>query len=167
MGSEAPIRLFTKSDNEAITRPRRTRSQVSGTFPLSGKRPYYTGSGRLRRSAPSYAKSVGQVLAWRSSGSRDARVRAGAGAGWSKIASRTETAGEKRRLRAVWYFRHDGINLLEVTTSAGSVTKLTHGFVVIPGIGSVVEVIKDGVKGAVEDMRYFPQIGLEKSGLFS
>lgn len=44
------------------------------------------------------------------------------------------------------YFRHDGINLLEVTTSAGSVTKLTHGYQVIGGIGSVVEVDKDGTR---------------------
>jgi YD repeat-containing protein len=44
------------------------------------------------------------------------------------------------------YFRHDGLNLLEVCTSAGSVTKLTHGYQVINGIGSVVEVDVDGTR---------------------
>ena len=65
------------------------------------------------------------------------------------------------------YFRHDGgrmashspsnnangvlqqsgvplCNLLELVTSAGSVTKLTHGYTPIDGIGSVVEVDIDG-----------------------
>jgi len=42
------------------------------------------------------------------------------------------------------YFRHDGINLLEILTSAGSVTKVVHGYRVIDGIGSVVEVSIDG-----------------------
>jgi len=44
------------------------------------------------------------------------------------------------------YFRHDGIDLLEISTSAGSVTKLTHGYKVIDGIGSVVEVDVDGTR---------------------
>jgi len=44
------------------------------------------------------------------------------------------------------YFRHDGIDLLEISTSAGSVTKLTHGYKVINGIGSVVEVDVDGTR---------------------
>jgi YD repeat-containing protein len=41
------------------------------------------------------------------------------------------------------YFRHDGINLLEIDDGA-TVTKLIHGFQVIDGIGSVVEVDVDG-----------------------
>jgi RHS repeat-associated protein len=44
------------------------------------------------------------------------------------------------------YFRHDGINFLEITTSAGSVTKLTNGYQMISGIGSVVEVDVDGTR---------------------
>jgi uncharacterized protein RhaS with RHS repeats len=41
------------------------------------------------------------------------------------------------------YFRHDGINLLEIDDGA-TVTKLIHGFQVIDGIGSVVEIDVDG-----------------------
>ena len=37
------------------------------------------------------------------------------------------------------YFRHDGMNLLEIASSDGTVTKLAHGYSDIAGIGSVVE----------------------------
>jgi hypothetical protein len=66
---------------------------------------------------------------------------------------RTQTASGKGDGGAVWHFRHDGINLLEVTNSAGSVTKLTHGYTIIGGIGSVVEVDVDGT-------RYFLEIDI-------
>jgi len=42
------------------------------------------------------------------------------------------------------YFRHDGINILEMTTSDGHTTKLTHGHATIDGIGSVIEMQIDG-----------------------
>ena len=42
------------------------------------------------------------------------------------------------------YFRHDGINLLEIAKSDGTLTKLTHGYTPTTGIGSVVEVDIDG-----------------------
>ena len=44
------------------------------------------------------------------------------------------------------YFRHDGINLLEVAKTDGTITKLTHGHSEIDGIGSVVEVEIDGTR---------------------
>jgi YD repeat-containing protein len=41
------------------------------------------------------------------------------------------------------YFRHDGINLLEID-DGGTLTKLVHGYTEIDGIGSVIEVDVDG-----------------------
>jgi len=44
------------------------------------------------------------------------------------------------------YFRHDGLNFIEIATSEGSLTKLTHGYTTVNGIASVVEVEVDGTR---------------------
>ena len=44
------------------------------------------------------------------------------------------------------YFRHDGLDLLEIADTSGNLTKLTHGYKVIDGIGSVVEIEKNGTR---------------------
>ena len=44
------------------------------------------------------------------------------------------------------YFRHDGMNPLEVVMSDGTVTKITHGHPRVPGIGAVAEAVVDGVR---------------------
>ena len=59
--------------------------------------------------------------------------------------------GLLRRIRmdeggTVSYFRHDGINLLEVAKSDGTITKLPHGYSQTDGISSVVEVEIDGTR---------------------
>jgi len=43
-------------------------------------------------------------------------------------------------------FKHDGIDLLEVSDSSGNLTKITHGYKVIDGIGSVVEIEVNGTR---------------------
>ncbi len=44
------------------------------------------------------------------------------------------------------YFRHDGMDFIEIAKSDGTVTKLTHGCTPTTGIGSVVEVDIDGTR---------------------
>jgi RHS repeat-associated protein len=58
--------------------------------------------------------------------------------------SGTTTASGRSHGETYYHFKHDGINLLEVITSAGSVTKIVHGYTTIDGIGSVVEVEING-----------------------
>jgi hypothetical protein len=44
------------------------------------------------------------------------------------------------------YFKHDGIDLLEVSDTSGNLTKITHGYRTIAGIGSVVEIEVNGTR---------------------
>jgi hypothetical protein len=42
------------------------------------------------------------------------------------------------------YFRHDGLNLIEIAKSDGSVRKVTQGYTTTEGIGSATEEDQDG-----------------------
>ncbi|HOX07205.1 MAG TPA: hypothetical protein PK280_12445 [Planctomycetota bacterium] len=43
-------------------------------------------------------------------------------------------------------FKHDGLDLLEVSDASGNLTKLAHGYKTVDGIGSVVEIEKNGAR---------------------
>jgi YD repeat-containing protein len=63
------------------------------------------------------------------------------------------------------YFRHDGINFIEIARSDGTVTKVTHGHADIPGIGSVTEEETGGTSVfSIKDHRGTREAEVDASG---